>query len=293
LKKYTILTSIIRFLIEPYQNWIMSFKNIKLSFFTFVVTLTLFFLSSCTTYKKLPYLTDVDIKAQLPTVPHEPRIMPNDILSITVNSTVPGAVLDFNLPVVPQGSNDATAFTIAQTTNYSGTLQNYIVDKNGNIDFPVLGTLALGGKTLQEVQDSISSLIFPRYVSERPIVTVRFLDFKVYVLGEVQRPGVYTSINGQMTVLDALAAAGDLTIYGKRRNVMLIRTDKDGNTVFHRINLQSTDFVQREDLYYLQQNDKIYVETNAAKGNSSAISSITTVALSAVSVLISVIAMLK
>jgi polysaccharide export outer membrane protein len=219
--------------------------------------------------------------------------MPNDIISITVNSTVAGAALDFNLPVIPTSSNALTTATIqTQPTNYSGSLQNYIVDKSGQINFPVLGTLDIGGMTINEAQEYITLLIYPRHITERPIVSVRFLDFKVYVLGEVARPGIYNSVNGQMTILDALAAAGDMTIYGKRNNVLLVRTDEKGNVTFHRLNLQDKDILHKQDLYYLQQNDKLYVETNVAKGNNSSFGTLESLGLSAISVLISVIAII-
>jgi polysaccharide export outer membrane protein len=250
--------------------------------------------SSCDSYKKLPYLKEAKQNEQLATYIHEPKIMPNDMLSITVNSNIPGAALDFNLPVIPQGSASAqSSYITSNSSNYAGTLQNYIVDRFGQINFPILGTLELNGMTSSEAQEYITSLIYPRYISDRPIVNVRFLNFQIYVLGEVTRPGVYNSINGQMTILDALAAAGDMTIYGKRENVLLVRTDDKGNTTFHRINLQNKDIVFDHNTYYLQQNDKLYVETNNAKGNNSSFGTLQSIGLSAVSVLISIIAILN
>jgi polysaccharide export outer membrane protein len=270
----------------------MIIKTHNFLFFGVVIGMGLFF-ASCGSYKKLSYLKEAQEKEKITANFHEPKIMPNDILSITVNSTVAGAALDFNLSVLPQNSNSlSNSIVQTQTTTFSGTLQTYIVDKTGQINFPVLGSLSIGGMTIKEAQEHISSLIYPRYITEeRPIVNVRFLDFKVYVLGEVLRPGIYNSINGQMTIFDALAASGDLSIYGKRDNVLLIRTDEKGNITFHRINLQNKDFIQNQDLYYLQQNDKLYVETNKAKGNNSSVGTLQSLGLSAVSILISVISM--
>lgn len=268
----------------------------KRSFFqtTFLAGLMMLCLfSSCTAYKSLPYLDNVDQLTRnelLSTAGvHESTIKPNDIISITVNSTVSGAALDFNLPVLPSGFNNPIQTTFAGTTT-SGTLQNYIVDKDGKINFPVLGSLTISGMTTREVQDRIASLIYPKYISEKPIVNVRFLNYKVSVLGEVARPGIYTAENGQMTILDAFAAAGDMTIYGKRDNVLLVRIKDNGEIGMYRINMQDKSVVLDKDIFYLQQNDKLYVETNKARGNSSRFGTLETLGLSALSILISVIA---
>ncbi|OJU46906.1 MAG: hypothetical protein BGN96_00895 [Bacteroidales bacterium 45-6] len=124
----------------------------------------------------------------------------------------------------------------------------------------------------------------------KPIVTVRMLNFKVSVLGEVTKPGTYQSENGEMTIFDALAAAGDLTIYAKRNNVMLIRTTESGNVVTYRVNLQDKNSVANKDIFYLQQSDKLYVETNKAKGNNSQFGTLETFGLSAISLVVSVAA---
>lgn len=166
------------------------------------------------------------------------------------------------------------------------------MDKNGNIDFPVLGKLKIAGKNTRELQEYLTGEIYPRYISTKPVVNVRILNFKVSVLGEVNKPGTYTSDNGQMTLFDALAAAGDLTIYGRRNNVLLMRTTETGDVVTYRINLQDKNSVANKDIFYLQQNDKLYVETNKSKGNNSSIGGIESLTLSALSILISVISII-
>lgn len=253
-------------------------------------------LASCTAYKKLPYLQEAESltseqiksKAQI----YEPKIMPNDILSIVVNSKTPGATKDFNLPLIPSNNSVVLQSSYMDASNSSGTIQNYIVDKNGNIDFPILGNIAVKGLTRLELQDKLSNMIYPQYINEDPIVNVRFLDFKVSVLGEVNKPGVYQSESGVMTLFDALAYAGDLTVYGKRRNVMLLRENENGEVQAYRINLQDKDILLNKDIYYLQQNDKIIVEVNKTRGNSSSIGSMETIGLTVVSLLITITALI-
>ncbi|NDW09004.1 polysaccharide biosynthesis/export family protein [Dysgonomonas sp. 520] len=258
----------------------------------FVFSAILFF-SSCNGYKELPYLANIDesTKQELLTTveAHEPVIKPNDILSIIVNSTIVGSVSDFNLPMTPSGTSFAKQTTITTASPTSGSIQNYLVDKGGYINFPVLGELKIGGMTRKEAQDYITSLIYPKYIAEKPIVNIRFLNFKVSVLGEVLHPGTYESDNGQMTILDALAAAGDMTIYGRRDNVMLVRIKDDGGIDIKRINLQDKSSILNQDVFYLQQNDKLYVETNKAKGNNSRFGTFESVSLSAISIIISIV----
>lgn len=265
-----------------------------LSLFLLVATLTC--LNSCSSYKKLPYFDNLDDNSKRELLSasgvYEAKIKPFDILSITVNSTIPGAAIDFNLPVVPTNYDKAVQTTLSATSTNTGSLQNYLVDKDGIINFPVLGKLKVVGLTTKQLQDSIAGSIYPRYISEEPVVNVRMLNFKVSVLGEVARPGVYESENGQMTILDAFAAAGDLTIYGKRNNVLLIRTTDAGNIVTYRIDMQDKNIVANKDIFYMQQNDKLYVETNKSKGNNSSFGTAQSIGLTALSIVISLIAII-
>lgn len=251
-------------------------------------------LASCNTHKNLIYLQDAhligaDSLAQTKGI-HESRIMANDILSITVNSEIKGAAIDFNLPLLPSGTEEAIQKRTNTGGNTSGSLQNYLVDKDGTINFPVLGELKIVGMTIKEVQEHIANVIYPQYIATKPIVNVRQLNFEVSVLGEVNKPGIYKADNGQMTILDALAVAGDMTIYGQRNNVLLVRVQEDGELAFHQINLRDKNLALNKDFFYLQQNDKLYIPLNKARGNSSRFGTLETVALSAVSVIISVIA---
>lgn len=251
-------------------------------------------LSSCTAYRKIPYLKGAETLTQeelkLSAQVYEPHIKPNDVLSITVNSQTPGIAADFNMPLLPPGSQSVSQISRNESTDRIGTLQNYLVDKDGLINFPVLGELSVIGLTRTELQDKITGLIYPKYIVEKPIVNVRFLNYKVSVLGEVNKPGVYTTENNVVTLFEALALAGDLTIYGKRNNVMLIRESEKGELSVYRIDLQDKNLLLNRDIYYLRQNDKIIVEANKTKGNSSSIGSVESIGLSAISILISVIA---
>lgn len=250
-------------------------------------------LPSCRSYKKLYYFDGVTEfeKEHLTSTQgvHESIIKPNDILSITVSSEVKGAAEDFNLPILPTYSNQSLQTQVTNSSGYSGTLQNYLVDKDGHINFPVLGTLKLAGMTVREAQTFLAGQIYPQYIATEPVVNIRQLNFEISVLGEVKNPGIYNAVNGQMTILDALAAAGDMTIYGKRENVLLVRVQDDGELAFHNINMRDKNTVLNKDLFYLQQNDKLYIHPNKARGNSSGFGTLETVTLSALSILISII----
>ncbi|MBP1617643.1 MAG: yccZ [Bacteroidetes bacterium] len=266
--------------------------------YLFSLCLGFYFFSSCSAYKKLPYLTNIDSEHQARLITdqgvHEAKIKPNDLLSITVSSTIPGAANDFNLPVVPSVYDQVLQTSVtgggAAGGGGASSLQDYLVDKAGLIRFPIFGDLKVAGMSVRELEESLTKQIYPRYISMKPIVTVRLLNFKVSVLGEVTKPGTYQSENGEMTIFDALAAAGDLTLYAKRNNVMLIRTTETGDVVTYRVNLQDKNSVANKDIFYLQQSDKLYVETNKAKGNNSQFGTLETFGLSAISLVVSVAA---
>jgi len=269
----------------------------KTGFIKLLIGLSLLFLASCGSYKKLPYIVDANDLSQeqlLSTASlFEAKIKPKDILSITVNTVTPGTAREFNLPLVPSGSSTVLQKTTTLALSESGSLQNYIVDNNGDIVFPIIGKIKIGGMEKSKAEEYISELIYPRYLKEKPIVNIRFLNYRVTVLGEVSKPGTYLAENEEMTIFDAIAAAGDLTIYGKRNNVRLVRTKMNGQLEVHTIDLQDKNILLNKDIYYLQQNDKIFVETNKARGNSSSLGAVESLtisaSLSAISILISII----
>lgn len=209
------------------------------------------------TQKRLSYFntlahngSDSVIRHELAT--HEARIVIGDMLLITVSGLDPLAVAPFNQPVVSYASPGSD-----QLYN-TPSLQSYLVDVNGNITFPVLGDIKLAGLTKSEAVALLCDKLTP--FLKNPIVTIKYLNYKITVLGEVARPGQYNIKNERVTILDALGMAGDMTPYGKR-NTILITRENNGKLEFARLNLNSEE-VFNSPYYLLQQNDVIYVEPN-------------------------------
>ena len=250
-------------------------------------------LSSCTAYKKLPYLTEAELLSSQELAKsagnYEAKVMPKDILSIIVSTPTSAASADFNLTY--STASDAIGAG-ASTTNASAGVQDYIVDNDGYINFPIIGKLKVGGLTKGQLEQKLHDELYPKYMTEEPIINIRFQNYKVTVLGEVNKPGVYASENEQMTIFDALALAGDLTIYGKRDNVMLIREKANGEREVRRIDLQDKNLLLDNSTYYLQQNDKLYIQPNKSKGNNSQFGTMEGMAISGLSLIISIVAIL-
>ncbi|NRD20160.1 polysaccharide biosynthesis/export family protein [Winogradskyella eckloniae] len=243
--------------------------------------LAIFTATSCATRKDLIYFQDEPIEeGQLTSEPTELIYKPDDILTINVSALDPDTVRPFNLPVV---SNNTSDLRSAQ-----GTLQqqSYLVDHNGNIEFPVLGTLKVEGLTRTDLTAMLVDKI--KVMATDPIVNVRLVNFTVTVLGEVSNPGTFTMQDERVTLLEALGYANDLTIFGKRTNVKLIR-EIDGVKKFAFIDLTSINTVNSH-LYYLQQNDIIYVEPNNAKVRSSTYNQNNSVLISAIGTLTTILA---
>lgn len=245
---------------------------------------------SCTSYKNVPYMQnsrDVDLESSA--LLYEARIMPKDEMTITVS--LPGsmedreAVLPFNL-VVPSSRPSNTLTVTSQEV-----LQTYLVKNDGTIDFPVLGTLKVSGMTVPELEEMIASELDGKYLKKHPVVTVHLSNYKISVLGEVNSPGTYTVPSEKVTVYGALALAKDMTVYGRRDNVKLIREDAQGKKSIHELNLNDANLINSP-FYYLQQNDVLYVTPNKTKARNSDIGSSTTTMFSAVSILVSVASLL-
>lgn len=186
----------------------------------------------------------------------EPIIQKNDLLSISVNSLNPEATEIFNV------SSDNIARSSSATSNISQSV-GYLVDQDGNIQFPLLGQLKAAGLSKKELRNNIKTELIRRKLLVEPSVDIRYLNYKVSVLGEVARPSVLTIPNEKITFLEALGLAGDLTIYANRENVLLIR-EEEGKKKLTRINL-TTDELFTSPNYYLKSNDIIYVEPNKTK----------------------------
>lgn len=225
-------------------------------------------LSSCSTaHLKVPYMVDAetipaDVLSQIQSVSN-PIIGSNDLLNIEVTGRDMVAVSLFN-----KGKYITSEGTISQNTNnnLSGSnldksTQYYLVDKDGNIDFPIIGKLNVVGKTKAQIAEIVQNAIYPKYVKEKPAVDVRLMNFRVTVIGAVRSPGVIESKTERLNFLEAIAEAGDLDIRGQRENIMLIRTNVDGQREIHRLNLNDKNILLSP-YFNLQQNDIIYVQPN-------------------------------
>ena len=256
----------------------------------FLLTSSLFLLillSSCGSTQNVAYFQNSDsIDFSRSAYLYDARIMPKDILTITVNTVNPEAAYPFNL-TVPTSYNQQTRSTYSQAV-----LQTYLVDNEGFIDYPVLGRIEVGGLTKSMCEQLLHDKIKP-YLNEaeNPVVTVRMSNYKISVLGEVNKPGMFTVSNEKINILEALAQAGDLTIYGVRDKVKLIREDAKGRKEIHTINLNDAKIISSP-YYYLQQNDIIYVEPNKVKAQNSKVGQTTTLWFSATSILISLTSLL-
>ena len=254
-------------------------------FFIPMFTLSLLIaMAGCSGSKKVAYFQNIDSISLAPSRGlYDAKIMPKDMLSITVSTTDPEAYRPFNLSALN---------TVNASGSSTGSLQTYLVDNDGNINFPVVGTLHVAGLTKNECQNTIRDKILPYMAkTENPIVTVRMSSYRVTVDGEVNSPGVIPVTTEKMSVIEALAQAGDLTIYGKRDNVLLIREDETGQKSAHRLNLNDANLLNSP-YYYLQQNDILYVEPNGVRAKNSSIGSSTTLWFSFVGIVTSVASLL-
>ena len=255
----------------------------KYIFFFLTLVVVLGF-SSCTNTKKVAYFQNIDsISLAASRGLYDARIMPKDELTITVSTSDPEAATPFNLAVAKPLTTGATLSAAS-----SGALLTYLVDNDGNINFPVLGSIHVQGLTKRECEELIRQRVQPYLAeTENPIVKVSMSSYRISVLGEVARPGVYPVTYEKMSILEALAQAGDLTIYGSRDNVLLLREDANGEKHQVRLNLNDANLINSP-YFYLQQNDAIYVTPNKSKATSADIGQATTLTFSAISILVSI-----
>ncbi len=232
-----------------------------------IVATTIIILASCSSPKKVPYMVNAEtipteILAQANTIT-EPIVMPGDLLNIEVSSTNMTAVAPFNKgryvdvdgQIVDNKRSNTTQSKLEASTDY------YLVNKNGDIDFPILGKLHVGGMNKAAIETLIQGELCPKYLKEVPAVDIRFMNFRVTVLGAVRSPGIVESTNERLNILEALAKAGDLDIKGCRDNIMLIRTNANGVKEIIRLDINDKNILLSP-YYNLQQNDIIYVTPN-------------------------------
>lgn len=231
-----------------------------------IVAASVLVLGSCSTSKQISYFQDLRPGESELTLaaPTEIRIQPKDKLSILVNSQDVRLTNLFNLPIVSQQVGQENA------TSQNRGLSGYTVDSKGDIDFPVLGALHVQGMTREDVAACIKKELQSHDLIKDPVVTVEFMNLSVDVMGEVNRPGRYNIDKDHLTILDALSQAGDLTIYGKREKVLVLRNENGTQRVYG-INLCSADHLYSSPAYYLRQNDVVYVEPNDTKARQSTV----------------------
>lgn len=218
--------------------------------------LLLLFISSCVSTRNLTYLNDLSTTRTFTEEiinQTEIIIQPGDQLGIMVSTLNPESNLLFNAGVLP--STGSLAASAAPTAGRTAANEGYLVDMNGDINFPVLGRVRLGGLTREQATLRLTAELKKNV--KNPIVNIRFLNFRITVLGEVARPSTFIVPSERVTLLEALALAGDMTAYGKREDVMIIR-EKDNVRTVTRANLSDKQFLNSPD-FYLQQNDVVYV----------------------------------
>ncbi|WP_179950082.1 polysaccharide biosynthesis/export family protein [Lutibacter citreus] len=245
----------------------------------FFISLVVLF-ASCASPKKVTYFQGVsELEGFEEIINFEPKLQIGDILSIHVSAIEGETALAFNLyesPVIEGASGMAKPI-------------NYLVDAEGFINFPVLGSLQVAGLTTMQLRTKLSDILKASYITE-PLVNIRLINFKVTVLGEVNKPGSYTSTNERISILDAIGLAGDLSIYGKRNDITLIR-EQNKKRQYIRLDLTDKELF-KSPYFYMSQNDVLYIAPNKAKSNSSAVSSNAGVILSSISILITILAIL-
>lgn len=222
-------------------------------------------LGACSTPKQISYFQDADsVNGARIAAPKEITIKPKDKISILVNCKSQELTALFNLPEISYRIGQASA------ANTSNNASGYTVDENGYINFPVLGKIYVAGLTRTQIADKIKGELEVQGQATGAIVTVEYLNLNYQVLGEVNKPGTFAIQKDATTILDAIGNAGDLTIYGKRDNVKLLRNN-NGRQETYVIDLTSAQSLISSPAYYLQQNDVIYVEPNDVKARMSTV----------------------
>ncbi len=241
---------------------------------------------SCSQAKNIVYIQGYEGETTINKDSFEYRIKTKDLLSISVVSSEPEASRRYNL-VTPQTSSaeDPGSYIFSQPI-----LQNYLVNDEGYINFPSFGPIQVIGLNKAELTKLLEKKLTPFFSEEMPIITIRVLNFSVNILGEVRNPGKYSSINERMTIFDGLALAGDMTIYGKRTNVKVIRENINGEKKIYNVNLSDRS-IFNSPVYFLEQNDIVYVEPNKSRANASMYGEAENYRISTLSVLISIATM--
>lgn len=223
---------------------------------------------SCSTPKEISYFQDLQpgVTELTITDPVEIKVRPKDKLSILVNAQDQKLTNMFNLPIVSQQIGQESTGSSGNSRGVSG----YTVDTDGYINFPVLGKIKVEGMTREQIAEYLTGQLKEQELIKDPVVTVEFMNLGVSVLGEVNNPGRISINRDNMTILDALSEAGDLTIFGKRERVLVLRQENGKQRVYS-VNLCSAGHIYTSPVYYLQQNDVVYVTPNDTKSRQSTV----------------------
>lgn len=252
-------------------------KSLQLFVAFVILSVTIF---SCSSQKKIKYFQDIPDSGKLKTITSaqyvEPTIQVNDVINVTIQTIDPLSTTMINSANITSGGSSSMPSTSGGASGLLASIaggassnpqqanSGYLVNAGGNIEIPIIGTVKAAGLTTAALRDTVYNRSLKYYI--KPTVTVNFVNFKVNVTGEVLKPGQYVMPYEKVTIFDALALAGDLTIFGKRENVLLVRTNEDGTKTPYRINLKKSD-IMSEPYFYLRQNDFIYVEPRKAKSD--------------------------
>lgn len=247
--------------------------RIKLLTWNFLLCVSLLFFSSCNTSRKVVYFQDLhpgESEVKMADA-LEITVKPEDKISIIVNSRDPQLANLFNLPIITkQIGNISQSQSMGGISNNTQGVSGYTIDSNGDIDFPVLGKIHVAGMKREEIASYIKNELIVNNLVKDPVVTVEFMNLCIAVMGEVNRPGRFNIDRDHITILDALSMAGDLTVYGCREKVLVLRQEGDKQRVYG-VNLTSGEHVYTSPAYYLQQNDVVYVKPNDVKARQSTV----------------------
>lgn len=246
---------------------------------TLLSLILILFLTSCTSKKNLIYFQNID-SYKLNSNKYESVLQPDDLLTIIVRGETPEAVAPYNMPNITYIGSD-------ERTSELQKLFTYLIDNEGNINFPSIGKVKVGGLTRLEAENFLIQKL-SLYITN-PKIDVRILNYKISVQGEVNKPGTFPISSERITLLEAISLAGDLTVYGKRNNVLVLR-ENNGEKTVQRVDLTKADFMNSP-YYYLHQNDVVYVEPNKTKINSAVVGPNIGIVLSGVSLLVTILAL--
>ena len=238
----------------------------RIKFITKSLLFATLLFGSCSTPKNITYFQDVAQGTVIdPAKQLDIKVKPEDKLSIIVTTQDPALSNLFNLVQVQTRLGNTTTSTVGASNTNDGRTSFYTVNKYGDINFPVLGELHIEGMTRYEVAEYVEKKLKEDNLVKDPIVTVEFVNTGLSIIGEVAKPGRYEFNKDRLNIIDALAMAGDLTANGQRENVIIMRENEDGKQQAYRIDLTNMRSVAESPVYYLQQNDVIYVEPNDKK----------------------------